>query len=385
MSFIQPALAAELADGVYEVRDLIFLKGFLAKKIFIEDPRRKVMLKAEVGARIVSVKDGFAVCARGGAGYEGDLFLIFRGTTLNNYGADVVSDLRFGVERSKTGLPVHVGFNHAFTSMLTQLRTFLAGNLSGITRIHCVGHSLGGAVATLAADWVKSHTGLRVMLYTFGCPRVGFEFFSETVTTKLSSANIFRVYHETDPVPMVPVYPYSHTPAPGYGYYLPSSQMTVTGRAHKMAEYIASVGGKTWKKIKGPPPLSSSEQAVLKWLASDAPVSPMNPETWAFINAGLQWVLKKIMVGAAAALQMSVMSVFTLADKISWLLLKGIDLAKETGVWVLRVMRKIMQALGMRVVKSVEQLTRAFMRNILERLIRKTTEEAVRALRGMIG
>ncbi len=39
-------------------------------------------------------------------------------------------------------------------------------------------------------------------------------------------------------------------------------------------------------------------------------------------------------------------------------------------------MRKIMQVLGMKAVESVEQLSRAFMRSILERLMRKITAGA---------
>lgn len=154
--------AAELAEGVYGVRSFIELKIFLARKIFTADQKSKTMLKAEIGARLITITDGFAVCARGGKGYENDLFLIFRGTARS---ADWISNARLGYERSVTGLPVHIGFNHAFTSMLTQLRTFIAGNLKEINRIHCIGHSLGGAVATLTADWVRTHTALRVLLY----------------------------------------------------------------------------------------------------------------------------------------------------------------------------------------------------------------------------
>ncbi len=385
MTIITPAVAAKLANDVYDVQDNFVLKAFLANKIFTPNPQSKIVLKAAVGSRLLNTQDSFAVCARGGKGYENDLFLIFRGTTLSNYGADIMSDFRLGVERSVTGLPVHLGFNHAFTSLLTQLRAFIAGNLYGVNRIHCIGHSLGGAVATLAADWVRTHTALRVLLYTFGCPRVGFEFFATTVTTRLKTGNIHRVYHETDPVTMAPVYPFSHAPTPGHGYHVPSSQVMLSGAAHKMAAYIKSVEGRTWKMLKRPPPLTSNQKAIQQWLASDAPVSPLNPHTWAFINAGLQWVLQSIMAGAVASIQMGFMTFFTLADKIAWLLLKGIDLAKETSVWVLRLMRKIMQLVGMKVVKSVEQLTRAFMRNILERLMRKITEEAARAVRGIIG
>ena len=40
-------------------------------------------------------------------------------------------------------------------------------------RIWITGHSLGGALATLAAiDLAKQHPGCPLCLYTFGCPRV---------------------------------------------------------------------------------------------------------------------------------------------------------------------------------------------------------------------
>ncbi len=379
---ITPLMAARLAKSVYQVRDDRRLKIFLTDKIFASDPKSKTLLKAEVGGRLISVTDGFAICARGGKGYEHDLFIIIRGTDRL---ADWISNARLGNERSVTGLPVHIGFNHAFTSMLTQLRTYISTNLKDVNRIHCIGHSLGGAVATLAADWVKSHTSLAVKLYTFGAPRVGFEFFSKQLTKKLKASNIHRLYHDSDPVPMVPVYPYSHTPLPGYGYYFSTNQI-VSLEAHKIGSYVTSITkakAATWDKIKRPPPLSSNEAMIQKWLTSDRPVNPFNPETWAFINAGLQWVLKGIMVNALESLQAHAMNLSTLADRIALILHKGIDLAKDTGIWVLRVMRKMMQALGMKIVESVEQLTRAFMRTILERLMRKMTEAAAQALRGI--
>ncbi|MCP4338671.1 MAG: hypothetical protein GY799_07215 [Desulfobulbaceae bacterium] len=70
--------------------------------------------------------------------------------------------------------------------------------------IHCIGHSLGGAVATLAAHWVKRTTYKYVELYTFGAPKPGFEGFAKSFTTLLEQKNVHRVYHSTDPVPMVP-------------------------------------------------------------------------------------------------------------------------------------------------------------------------------------
>jgi len=110
----------------------------------------------------------------GGDKYENELFLIFRGTTTANHNADWISNARIGVSSSKTGLPIHTGFNQIFNSILPQLKIFLGEN-NQIKSVHCIGHSLGGAVASLAVDWVKSNRGIPVTLYTFGAPK-------ETVT-----------------------------------------------------------------------------------------------------------------------------------------------------------------------------------------------------------
>jgi len=379
---ISPKIAAELADGIYAVQNELFLKIFMAKKFFSGDPREKVPIKAEVGSRLINTRDGFGVCARGGKGYEKDIFLIFRGTTMANYGADWVSNARIGVEMSNTGLPVHIGFNHIFSSMLPQIKTFLAGQKGDIT-VHCIGHSLGGAVATLAADWIKNHKAWAVKLYTFGAPKPGFEMFSRKLTTKLGAANIYRVYHSTDPVPMIPLYPFVHAPVPGNGYHLLSSEslLSAEAEAHSMGRYIKSVGTSDWLAVGDPQPLSNNQKLVEHWLASDRSVNPFNPKTWDWINAGLQFVLKKVMAGSAAILQSLFVGGLTLADKVAWLLREGIDATKEAGEWVFRIMRKIIQALGIAVVDSVTELTRVFMRQILERLMQKINQEAVRAIR----
>lgn len=47
-------------------------------------------------------------------------------------------------------------------------------------------------------------------------------------------------------------------------------------------------------------------------------------------------------------------------------------------------MRKIMQALGMKVAKAASELTRQFMRTILMRLIERMSAEAIRAIRGLM-
>jgi pimeloyl-ACP methyl ester carboxylesterase len=380
MAELSPRLSAELAQEAYRVQNDAQLKILLMRPELSSSKEEKQLVKATVGTRLINTKDAFAVCARGGKGYEKDLFLIFRGSTTANRGADWFSNARLGVEVSSTGLPVHIGFNHIFASMRPELKQFLDQH-KDIHTIHCIGHSLGGAVATLVADWTKSRTGRRVMLYTFGAPKPGFEFFARRLTARLGPTNIHRVYHATDPVPMVPVYPFTHAPCPGYGHHLDSSDALWTAAAHSMEQYIDSVSGAGWQVLSRPPPLSGHDKVIERWLTAEGSLNPFNPRTWDWINAGLEYVLKKVLSGAAAALQSPFVFGFTLADKIAWILHKGIEVTLDAGHWVFHLMRRMMQAVGMKVVETVEQLTRALMRLVLERVLARLGDEARRAIR----
>lgn len=63
------------------------------------------------------------------------------------------------------------------------------------------GHSLGGAVATLAAAHLRA-AGFPADLYTYGSPRVGNDAFVRFVTNQPGGE--FRVTHIDDPVPRLP-------------------------------------------------------------------------------------------------------------------------------------------------------------------------------------
>ncbi len=89
---------------------------------------------------------------------------------------------------------------------------------------------------------------------------------------------------------------------------------------------------------------------------------------------------KKILGAAAVILQGPIVGALSLADKIAWILQKGIDMAIGAGKWVLLLMRKMMQTLQMKVVDTAEGLTRALMRLVLERIMDKITQEARKAL-----
>ncbi len=383
MGIISPRIAANLANEIYAAQSQKATEVFLENPIFSQKTSNSKHLNAEVGFRLINASDGFGICARGGDGYEKDLFIMFRGTTGANYGADIITDLRFGVETSKTGRPVHIGFNTAFCSMLPGIQEFLNKQTDATGTIHIIGHSLGGAVAAIAADWIKISRVNTVKLYTFGAPKPGLEFFAKRLTTNLKPENIYRVYHATDVVPMVPVYPFSHAPVTDCAYQLPSSSF-ISPAAHKMANYIKSVESSSWDSLKKAGISTADDRSIERWLKSDKPLNPANPKTWEWINAGLTWVLRKVIGGAAVYMQSPLVSAFSLADKIAWVLRKGIDLSVDAGGWVLSLMRKIMQSLGMKLAKTAKELTQIFMRRILQQLMEKMAAEAKRAIQGLM-
>lgn len=102
------------------------------------------------------------------------IVLMSQGSTKSNLGAGWLSNARYGVESSAGGM-VHVGFSHIFNSIRQDIGRFISQQINDrknpVQTIHCIGHSLGGAVATLAADWVKRTTHKHVELYTFGAPK----------------------------------------------------------------------------------------------------------------------------------------------------------------------------------------------------------------------
>ena len=380
MSQLSPRVAAELADGVYDVQSELLLKGFLARPEFAKDKSDKKRLVAEIGGRLFrTTKDGFGVCATGGKGYEKDLFLVFRGSTSANNNADWISNGRIGVQTSNNGLPVHIGFNSIFNSMLPDIKQFLS-TVKNIQTIHCIGHSLGGAIATLAADWIKTYKLQTVKLYTFGAPKPGLMLFAGNLTRKLGRKNVFRSYHATDPVPMIPLFPYVHPPLPGFGHYITSSENILSAEAHDMGKYVKSVSKASWRDLERRPPPYTFDHAIEQWLQSKFPVNTASHKIWQWINAALIYVLKRILGPVVQALQVGFMGVLTLADMIAWALRRGIDMFKQTSEWVRLLMRKIMQALGMKLVEKVEDLSQTLMRGVLIRLMQRMNEEAQKAV-----
>jgi hypothetical protein len=136
---------------------------------------------------------------------ENTLVLAFRGTSNFN---EWLSDANFINKKVNIGgqsLNVHRGFWNVFNEMqkpITQLvENFITRG--DVKRIIVTGHSLGGAVASIAAPYLRASYDIPVELTTFEAPRV----FDRKSTTKveemIGSDNITRLIDPKDIVPKV--------------------------------------------------------------------------------------------------------------------------------------------------------------------------------------
>ena len=83
---------------------------------------------------------------------------------------------------------------------MSALHNAVAANPS--YQVVVVGHSLGGAIAAIAAAELRNQ-GTNTDLYTYGQPRIGGSPISDYITNQDKGGN-FRVTHYDDPVPKLP-------------------------------------------------------------------------------------------------------------------------------------------------------------------------------------
>lgn len=77
-------------------------------------------------------------------------------------------------------------------------------------RLVVTGHSLGGAIATIAAAYLR-RDGFPTDIFSYGMPRVGNDVFANFVTAQEGAE--YRVTHLADPIPRLPpmIFGYFHT------------------------------------------------------------------------------------------------------------------------------------------------------------------------------
>ena len=132
------------------------------------------------------------------------IFLVFRGTEsrrrsgsqdVRHILADVKADCNVLLVDAEHSGKVHKGFNTALDEVWDELLAYLRQIHQPPRTLWMTGHSLGAALATLAADRYGDVQGL----YTFGSPRVG-----DSEFRKQFSVRAYRIVNGADIVTSVP-------------------------------------------------------------------------------------------------------------------------------------------------------------------------------------
>ncbi|MFC6981358.1 hypothetical protein [Microbulbifer taiwanensis] len=209
--------------------------------------------------------------------------------------------------------------------------------------------------------------------------------FSSNCKRRLSEDNIFRVYHRNDPVPMVPTWPFIHVPDGGKGdlqLLSPSSLNPINH--HSSDTYRKTVSqdrkGTTsldWDILRKRRPQGNLEQSIEAWLKSDSILSLSLNTAW-LAGEALLWVLKKIGQLAGIALVISGSTAFTLLDRLAIFMHKAYQISKDISFWVLRLIKRLAQLIGIKVAKDVN-ITVAFIRMIFLRIHRAVSDLVMRA------
>jgi len=122
------------------------------------------------------------------------ILVAFRGTEPDQW-KDFLTDLNAHQTASTSGGKVHSGFSSALQSVWNQMKPELDRLSSEGRHVWFTGHSMGAALAVLAAH----QFGKRAGVYTFGSPRIGDAEFSRKYAQPT-----YRVVNNTDFVTEVP-------------------------------------------------------------------------------------------------------------------------------------------------------------------------------------
>ena len=381
MSELNPFLSASLADDVYALTRLDTLNDAFDFLNVLHGENftfsKDNLLKGKTGGPgFIKCRTAFGFMLIGKGQYAGHAVILFRGT---QYLADWLSNFNFDLSRSSYAHPVHDGFNRAFKSMLPQLKEFMSYLLKlNIVEIHCIGHSLGGALATLAAEWMHNAYCKKPYLYTFGSPRVGLLDFSESCVRKLDASRIFRMYHQTDIVPFLPMWPFIHTPNEAYSYCLPSPGPIPWKTYHSMKKYVNSAIKRGWGNLGIKPEVNSEEQISI-WLKSYSPIG-LTIKSLNMLSSAISYVINKCDPNASRMISSMCNSSFSILDKLSYILYSGYDLVSGASSLVVSLIRKMMQMVGYHGQIESINLTQQFIRFILVRLHEKVSQIARSAI-----
>lgn len=208
---------------------------------------------------ITPVASGFGFMAQLNGGRSTEIVIATRGTlTRSDWGTNA----QLATTPGPTGHLIHQGFGSTFKSYVQQLNEFIKRQNLGFkpTAVHCMGHSLGGALANLNAA-ACAELGMNAYLYTVAAPRVGMVPYAEHLSKKMNAAHAYRVANEADIVTMVPCYPFVHSPYVHGTYLLDAGLIKINPMQHMLGNGYKAMQASSWKQMES---LTQGKQQQLK-------------------------------------------------------------------------------------------------------------------------
>lgn len=403
MNLLSPSFAAAVANGVYAIRgegiaNLRSIIGLLGcdPDFSVQDPAGGLshpFVKSTTGSapdwlpdRFFSpIRSNFGYVATGNGKWAKHLILVTRGTDIP---ADWISNINIALGLGPAWIPVHSGFLRVWTEM----RDFVHRAIDRFRPeyIHCIGHSLGGALANLNALYL-AHEGHNVALYTFGSPRVGATAFAVDISKRLEG-RVKRVHHPADPVPMIPLIPFMHAPLDGGIRLDAASFWPVSPSAHNMEDsYKRTIDNKKyedWAAMEKASTTPSGYQ-IDSWLQQAARQKGGfilgSAALLERISLGLVRVITKaaatVFGAALGPLSGALTTAFTALDIIAWLLARAATIVRQIADEIAGLVKAIFGFLG-RVTNDGVKLTQMALRWVLDLLFSFLVGQAQRALKG---
>ncbi|MBA4313694.1 MAG: lipase [Alcaligenaceae bacterium] len=249
MNELNPSKIFGLSQFAYLARSLPI--GLLQDQLGRELPfvaKDSVKIITATSGLITPVSSGFGFMAQLNGGRSREIVIATRGTAT---WADAGTDINAIPTPGPTGHAIHKGFGTTFKSYVQQLNEFIKQQNLGFkpTAVHCMGHSLGGALANLNAA-ACAELGLNAYLYTVAAPRVGMVPYAEHLSKKMKAAHVYRVANEADIVTMVPCYPFVHSPYVHGTYLLEGGMLKINPMQHMLANGYGSMVNASWKQMQ---------------------------------------------------------------------------------------------------------------------------------------
>jgi hypothetical protein len=340
------------------------------------------LARAGVEGRIEETFQGKTVGITSGFGYvltfqhNGDTHALVatRGTRAEIdrwWKPDLATDAYFTPTAGFGGSHVHRGFALTFES----IRPRLDANkdvFTGARYVHCVGHSLGGAIANLTAYHLQGMLpDTSVRLYTFGAPRVGLHLgFPPDLERALGASNVYRVSHHMDPITMIPTFPFLHVlgddgDANNMILRSPNNKNPFDLTNHGMDGYIADVQTESWAGVRAMKHLPSFEDRLMKQIWES------ESDGWfkkglKLMGAGVVWVLLKVLKGLLKGLLAAGIVVATPLDLLVRAIVQGAQLVGKLGKAVFNWIKAAGELVG-RAVSTAADVTVPLLRELLRR------------------